>query len=74
MRVSLTVGRGGWSFYKPDVELRACPHVGDHIAASGDGRVYDVDSVTITPTTIYVRCSYLFESEEEATEAGREWD
>lgn len=73
MKVSLTVGRGAWAFYRPQAELRVIPNVGDQIAASGDGRVYTVERVIVTPDTVYVRCHEPFQSEEEAIEAGKEW-
>lgn len=70
--VKLSVGIGAWSFYV-ETALAAVPRVGDCVAASGDGRVYEVHDVTITPATIYVRCKYPFISEEAALEAEKEW-
>jgi hypothetical protein len=47
--------------------------MGDQIAATGDGRVYTVSSVTITRNVVYVECHEPFQSEDETKEASKEW-
>ncbi len=73
MIVTLTVGRGAFSFYRPEIELAALPRVGDDIAAGPNGQVYTVDAVVITPDRIYIRCEFPFGSENEAMTASSEW-
>lgn len=69
IKVHVIVGVGGWKTRK-DVELLACPHVGDAIAF-GDHSV-QCERVTIFPDYVQVEELVRFNSEQEAKDYFKE--
>jgi hypothetical protein len=64
IKVTVTSGAGAWTAVA-EVELVACPHVGDYIEVHGLTVV--CDSVYITGKGVIVHEKRRFASEEEAT-------